>query len=80
MLTMETHTPLLSVRLGKNEYKRMFMGNSGQVTAIVEQIDDSAVNVYHYRRTFKPQALIPDVDYRGDAVEAVKAITPDVED
>tara|TARA_R110000765_G_scaffold19517_6_gene51133 strand:+ start:3227 stop:3457 length:231 start_codon:yes stop_codon:yes gene_type:complete len=43
----------------------------------VEQMAPVPVNVYHYRRTFKPQTLLPDVDFRGSAKEIIKAVTPD---
>ncbi len=67
-------------KIGPDKYKRNFLGNSGQVTAYVEQLEAVPVNVYHYRRTFKPQTIIPDIDLRvsGDAV--VDAVTPDKSD
>lgn len=67
-------------KVGENDYKRSFIGSSGQVTTMVEQLEGVAVNVYHYRRTFKPQALIPDVDLRSDANAALQAVTPDNSD
>jgi len=35
------------------------------------------VSVYHYRVIFKPQVIIPDVDFRGDTKALKKAVTPD---
>lgn len=67
-------------KVSDNYYKRSFIGNSGQVTAMVEQLDGVPVNVYHYRRTFKPQSLIPDVDFRGSVKAVTKALTPDQAD
>lgn len=67
-------------KTGHNQYKRNFLGNSGQVTAYVEQLEAVPVNVYHYRRTFKPQTIIPDIDFRGDWDAAVQAVTPDNSD
>ena len=64
-------------KVSDTDYKRSFIGNSGQVTAMVEQLDGVPVNVYHYRRTFKPQTIIPDIDFRGSAKAAVQAVTPD---
>lgn len=64
----------------ESEFKRSFIGKSGQVTAMVEQLEGVPVNVYHYRRTFKPQSIIPDVDFRGD-LKALKEVgTPDKTD
>ena len=67
-------------KTGADKYKRNFLGNSGQVTAYVEQLEATPVNVYHYRRTFKPQTLIPDIDFRGDASAVLDAVSPDVSD
>lgn len=46
-------------------FKKHFLGLSDNVTYFVEQIDVYDVSVNHYRVTFKPQALIPDIDLRG---------------
>ncbi len=67
-------------KVGSDQYKRMFIGNSGQTTAIVEQMSAVPVNVYHFRRTFKPQTIIPDIDFRGDASALVDSLTPDNND
>jgi hypothetical protein len=67
-------------KIGDDQYKRMFIGNSGQTTAIVEQMASVPVNVYHFRRTFKPQTIIPDIDFRGDASALGDALTPDSSD
>jgi len=64
-------------KVSDDEYKRSFIGNSGQVTAMVEQLDGVPVNVYHYRRTFKPQSVIPDIDFRGSSAAIINAVTPD---
>lgn len=67
-------------KVGDGEYKRSFIGNAGQVTAMVEQLEGVPVNVYHYRRTFKPQSIIPDIDFRGSSKAVVNAVTPDKND
>ena len=51
--------------LGK--YKKHFLGLSDNVTYFVEQLKSVEASAYHYRVTFKPQAIIPDTDFRGDA-------------
>lgn len=48
-------------------YKKHFLGLSDNVTYFVEQLGAVDVSAYHYRVTFKPQAIIPDIDFRGDA-------------
>jgi hypothetical protein len=70
----------LICKTGEGKYKRSFISLSGQVTVFVEQMESVAVNVYHYRRTFKPQALIPDIDFRGSLDPALDALAPDSKD
>ena len=70
----------LICKTGYDQYKRSFISLSGQVTVFVEQMEASKLNVYHYRRTFKPQALIPDIDFRGGAGSLIDAVTPDSND
>lgn len=67
-------------KIGPHKYINNFIGDSEFVTAIVEQLDPLPVNAYHYRRTFKPQAIIPDIDFRGDTGELLNAVTPDNND
>lgn len=67
-------------KIGPNTYIRNFYGRSDNTVYFVEQMAPVPVNVYHYRRTFKPQAIIPDIDFRGDVGAARKAVTPDKRD
>ena len=46
-------------------YKKHFLGLSDNVTYFVEQVNDMPVNAYHYRVFFKPQAILPDIDFKG---------------
>ena len=46
-------------------WRKHFLGLSDNVTYFVEQMDDTQVSENHYRVTFKPQAIIPDFDFRG---------------
>jgi hypothetical protein len=52
--------------VGQGAFKKHFLGLSDNVTFVVEQLEPMAVNTYHYRVIFKPQAILPDVDARGD--------------
>lgn len=54
-------------KTGKNEYKKHFLGLSDNVSYFVEQGQPVKASAYHYRVTFKPQAIIPDVDFRGSS-------------
>lgn len=59
------------VKEGESEdsYKKHFLGLSDNVTYFAEQIDAAKVSAYHYRVTFKPQVIVPDVDLRTSTDE-----------
>lgn len=67
-------------KIGEGRYIRNFYGKSDNTVYFVEQMASVPVNVYHYRRTFKPQSILPDVDFRGDVNALGKALTPDNKD
>lgn len=52
---------------GEDAFKKHFLGLSDNVTYFVEQGEPVDVSEYHYRVTFKPQAILPDVDFRGSS-------------
>lgn len=56
-------------KTGRSEYKRHTLVLSDNTSAFVEQLEPATVSAYHYRVTFKPQSIIPDVDFRGSASE-----------
>jgi hypothetical protein len=45
---------------------------SDNVTYFVEQLEPVGVSVYHYEVVFKPQAIIPDIDFRGNSGELLE--------
>jgi len=59
----------VTCKTGPKEYKKHFLGLSDNVTYFAEQVEGADVSTYHYRVIFKPQTIIPDVDFRGDANE-----------
>lgn len=67
-------------RIASNQYKKHFLGLSDNVTYFAEQVTTANVNLYHHRVTFKPQQILPDIDFRGSTTEAMHAITPDNKD
>lgn len=75
MLTMEgrcsiedqTNQLEVTCKVSDTEYLKHFLGLSDNVTYIAEQLETEDASVYHYRRIFKPQTIIPDVDFRGSA-------------
>jgi hypothetical protein len=52
----------ITCKTSPTEYKKHYLGLSDNVTYFAEQIDATAVDVYHYRVTFKPQTIVPDID------------------
>lgn len=64
--TVETPQKVaVTCKLAPNQYKKHTLGLSDNVTFFSEQLDTADVSVYHYRVTFKPQAILPDFDFRG---------------
>ena len=49
------------VKTSENTYKKHFLGLSDNVTYFAEQLDDIELSEYHYRVTFKPEVIIPDI-------------------
>lgn len=54
----------VTCKTGPNTYKKHFLGLSDNVSYFVEQIEGAKVSQWHYRVTFRPSVLIPDVDVR----------------
>ena len=54
----------VTCKVGDSEYKKHFLGLSDNVTYFSEHLEASDASAYHYRVTFKPQAIIPDIDLR----------------
>ena len=54
------------------EYAKHFLGLSDNVTYFAEQLAMVDVSVYHYRVTFKPQVIVPDIDFRGSTEELLE--------
>ena len=54
----------VTCKVGPNTYKKHFLGLSDNVSYFVEQLDGAKVDTYHYRVTFRPSVIIPDLDIR----------------
>lgn len=63
----------VTCKLGDDAFKKHFLGLSDNVSYFVEQGDPIDVSEYHYRVTFKPQSIIPDVDFRGSTEDVPKS-------
>ena len=62
----------VTCKTGPNEYKEHSLGLSDNVTYFSEQLTGADVSVYHYRVIFKPQTILPDVDFKGSIKELTK--------
>lgn len=81
MLTIEGRCDILDDRAGQLEvtcktsdrdYMKHFLGLSDNVTYFAEQLETADVSVFHHRITFKPQAIVPDIDFRGSTEELLE--------
>lgn len=55
----------VTCKTGATAYKKHFLGLSDNVTFFVEQVEAMPVGLYHYRVFFKPQAILPNIDFKG---------------
>ena len=55
----------VTCKTGANTFKKHFLGLSDNVTYFSEQMEAAPANVYHYRVTFKPATIIPNIDFRN---------------
>jgi hypothetical protein len=62
----------VTCKTGPSAFKKHFLGLSDNVTYFVEQLEPKGVSTYHYRVVFKPQTIIPDIDFRGDLNELMQ--------
>lgn len=67
-------------KYGDNDFRKHGLGLSSNITWFSEQLKGIGVNVYHTRITWKPQSILPDVDFRGDSKSIKKALTLDKKD
>jgi len=54
----------VTCKIGPDAYKKHFLGKSNNVAYIVEQLENANVSDYHYKFTFSPATLVPDVEIR----------------
>ena len=66
----------VTCKTGPADYKKHSLGLSDNVTYFSEQLVGADVSVYHYRVVFKPQTILPDVDFKGSTEALKKAVTP----
>lgn len=54
----------VTCKVGPNTYKKHFLGLSDNVSYFVEQLAGVKADPYHYRVTFRPSVIVPDLDIR----------------
>lgn len=59
----------VTCKTGPGLFKKHFLGLSDNVSYLVQQVDDMPVSTFHYRVMFRPQTILPDIDFKGDAGE-----------
>ena len=62
----------VTCKVSEAAFKKHFLGLSDNVTYFAEQLETADVSVFHHRIIFKPQTIIPEVDFRGDAGELLE--------
>jgi hypothetical protein len=67
----------VTCKTGPTSYKKHFLGLSDNVTFFAEQMESVKASAYHYRVIFKPQAIIPDIDFRGSTTDIPKTDNDD---
>ena len=55
----------VTCKTGNADYKKHFLGLSDNVTFFVEQVNPIPVGTYHYRVIFKPQTILPNIEFKG---------------
>ena len=51
----------VTCKVGDDQYKKHFLGLSDNVTYVVEQLEPSTEDVYHYKVVFRPETILPDI-------------------
>ena len=52
----------VTCKLGNDDYRKLFLGLSDNVTYFAEQVEGADVSEDFYRVTFKPSTILPDID------------------
>lgn len=51
----------VTCKVGDSQYKKHFLGLSDNVTYVVEQLEPSTEDAYHYKVVFRPETILPDI-------------------
>lgn len=66
LCSLEAAHPKIAVtcKTGPGSFKKHYLGVSDNVTWFIEQLEPAKASVYHYRVTFKPSVIVPDIELR----------------
>ena len=59
----------VTCKTGEDQYKKHFLGLTDNIGYIVEQLESSNVDTFHYKVIFRPETIIPNVDVKTSAGE-----------
>lgn len=59
-------------RTESGNFIKNFLLKSDNTFVMVEQLADVNVSTFHYRTVFRPQSLIPDIDFQGNTQELLE--------
>lgn len=59
----------VTCKTAPDSFKKHYLGLSDNVTYFAEQLESKDVSVYHYRIVFKPQTIVPEIDFRASVDE-----------
>ena len=62
----------VTCKISDRDYVKHFLGLSDNISYLAEQLTGIDVSVYHHRITFKPQVILPDIDFRGSTEELLE--------
>lgn len=52
----------VTCKIGKDKYKKHYLGLSDNVSYFVEQTDAKYEDAYHYKVLFRPEQIVPDIE------------------
>jgi hypothetical protein len=62
----------ITCKIGPGQYVKNFLDKSDNTFVLTEQLEAVDVSVFHYRTVFRPQSMIPDIDFQGNATEIIR--------
>lgn len=62
----------VTCKTSESSYKKHFLGLSENVIYFAEQLESKNISTYHYEVIFKPQTILPDINFRGSTTDVPK--------